>query len=69
MEAYKIKANEDFFTNIIRVLNEGGVWGWPDAAVMFTKHGDKLVGNKIANREAKKIVSEEFFNKHFDILK
>ena len=31
--------------------------------------GDKLVGNEIANREAKKIVSEEFFNKHFELLK
>jgi len=69
MEKYKIEANEEFFTNVIRVLREGGAWGWPDAAVLFTKQGDKLVGNEIANREAKKIVSEEFFNKHFEVLK
>ena len=69
MEKFKIEANEEFFTNVIHVLREGGVWGWPDAAVLFTKRGDKLIGNEIANREAKKIVSEEFFNKHFDVLK
>lgn len=69
MEKFKIEANEEFFTNVIHVLREGGVWGWPDAAVLFTKQGEKLVGNEIANREAKKIVSEEFFNKHFETLK
>ena len=69
MAPHKIKANEEFFTNIFNELREGDVWRWPDAAVLFTKRGDKLVGNTIANREAKKIVSEEFFNKHFEILK
>jgi hypothetical protein len=67
MEPYKIEANERFFDDLLVVLREGGVWGWPAAGVLFTKKDGKLVGDLAANREAEKIVSKKYFNNFFGI--
>lgn len=67
MEPHMIEANEKFFDNLLVVLREGGIWGWPEANVLFTKKDGKLVGDQTANREARKIVSEKYFNKFFGI--
>jgi hypothetical protein len=67
MEQYKIDANERFFDNLLVVLREGGVWGWPDAGVLFTKKDGRLLGDLAANREAEKIVSKKYFKKNFGI--
>ena len=69
MEAYKIKANEEFFNNLIFVLREGGEWRWPDARLIFTKTGGKLTGDPGALQEVRKIVSEKYFKENFEISK
>ena len=37
MEKYKIEANEQFFSQVLRFVKEGGVYGWPAEAEVFTK--------------------------------
>ena len=44
MEAYKIKANEDFFTYLLEILNDGGTWGWPNEKEFFIKKGNTFFG-------------------------
>jgi hypothetical protein len=67
MEPHMIEANEQFFDNLLVVLREGGVWGWPAAGVLFTKKDGRLLGDLAANREAEKIVSKKYFKKNFGI--
>lgn len=69
MEKFKINANEQFFISTIRVLREGGKYGWPATGHTFTKRGEKLLGSAEALAEVKKIVSGNFFQHYFGILK
>lgn len=65
MEQYQIEANEKFFQNVIRTLNDNGIWGWPAEMEMFTKRGDKLVASSVALEKVRGIVSEDFFKNYF----
>lgn len=69
MEKYQIKANEEFFLNMLRVLHEGGTYIWKDQIEIYTKKGDRFVANKNALDKVKQIVSDEFFTKHFTLKK
>lgn len=68
MEAYQIKANEEFFNNVLGVLREGGKWIYPAAGKVFTKSGGKLTGDPAALDNVKEIVSEEYFKKYFGTI-
>lgn len=61
----QIKANEQFFSNTINSLHEGGVYGWPAISEVFTLQGGKLCGTDRGLSHAKHIVSETFFTNHF----
>lgn len=65
MEKYKIQANEQFFRNVIRVLNTGGVWGWPATGEIFVKEQEKLAGSASGLKKVREIVSENFFKEFF----
>lgn len=53
------KINEDFFTNMIKVLKEGGVWIWIDMGFKYTLVKGKLVGeNEKADLALKEILPE-----------
>jgi|LakMenE01Jun11ns_1017448.scaffolds.fasta_scaffold8530971_1 hypothetical protein len=67
MEDYKIKANEQFFSNILNVLTEGGKYMFPKAMQTYTKENNKLVGNVIALSHIKDIVSDKFYNENFKL--
>jgi hypothetical protein len=67
MEDYKIKANEQFFSNILNVLTEGGKYMFPKAMQIYTKENNKLVGNAIALSHIKDIVSDKFYNENFKL--
>lgn len=67
MEKFKIEANEEFFTQVLRFVKEGGVYGWPDAQEVFTKRNGKLVGSAVGINKVREIVSEEFFTKTFEV--
>jgi hypothetical protein len=69
MEAYKIKANEDFCDHLLRVIKDNGKWGWPDQQVIFVIRGGKILGDTEALEKAKTIVSPEYFKNNFGILK
>ena len=66
MEKYKIEANEQFFLQVLRFVKEGGVYGWPAEAEVFTKKNGKLVGSPASINKVRGIVSEEFFTKTFE---
>lgn len=65
MEKYKIEANENFFAQVLRTINEGGVYGWPAETEIFTKKNGKLVGSPSGIHKVRQIVSKEFFNQTF----
>ncbi len=69
MEAYQIKANEEFCDHLLQVIKENGKWGWPDQQVIFTVCGGKFLGEPAALEKAKQIVSADYFKKYFGILK
>ena len=69
MEQFQITANEKFFDNILRVLLEGGKWGWLSEGEALTKKGDQLHGSIAAINKVERIVSPEYFKKHFSIIK
>ncbi len=69
MEAYKIKANEDFCDHLLRVIKNNGTWGWPDQQVVFVIRGGKILGEAAALEKARAIVSPEYFKNNFGILK
>lgn len=69
MEAYQIKANEEFFTYLLKVVKNEGIWGWPDQQEVFTISGGKILGSPAGLEKVRKIVSEKYFQNNFDIKK
>lgn len=69
MEAYQIKANEEFFDYLLKVIKDNGTWGWPDQQVFFTVRGGKFLGDPAALESVNKIVSKKYFEKNFGIKK
>lgn len=67
MDQHQIDANEQFFDNVLRILLEGGKWGWISEGEALTKKGDQLLGSPAALNKVERIVSEKYFKKHFAI--
>jgi hypothetical protein len=68
MEAHKIQANEEFFTYLLKVVKNEGIWGWPDQQETFTISGGKILGSPRGLEKVKEIVSEKYFKNNFGIL-
>ena len=68
MEAYKIKANEEFFSHLLKIVKDKGIWGWPDQQETFTISGGKILGSPAGLEKVKMIVSENYFKNNFGIL-
>lgn len=66
---FQIKQNEQFFRNVINILNEGGSYVFPAAQKTFKKQGDTVVGSQEALDAVKGLVTDDFFNKHFKLEK
>ena len=64
----KIKENEKYFTDVLNMLNEGGVFGWKDLGEVLIKRNGKLECKQKAYNKAKEITSKNFFENNF-ILK
>lgn len=63
---YQIKANEQFFTQMIEVLREDGKWIWKDKPhLVFTKKDGKLRASDEGYQAVAEIVSDEFVKQHF----
>lgn len=67
MEEEQLKENEKFFINILSILNEDGRFAYPAINEIFKKKDDVFYGTENGINEIKKIVSEDFFNKHFKV--
>jgi hypothetical protein len=67
MEAYKIQANEDFFTYLLEILNDGGTWGWPNEGEYFIKKGNTFFGTASGLSKVKKIVTPAYYEAHFKL--
>ena len=68
LPVYQLEANEAFFTSIITLLSEGGVYIWKDQMEIFKKRGNHLSATIQALAKVKPIVSDEFLCKNFRIL-
>ena len=69
MEAYKIKANEEFCDHLLKVVKNHGTWGWPDQQAVFIVRGGKFYAAAKDLDKVQQIVSPEYFKKNFEILK
>ncbi len=65
----KIKANENYFSNVINILGEKGVFLFKDAGVVYQKQNGKLTGTREELDKVKNLVSPEFFDQNFTIKK
>lgn len=65
MEDYQIKANEQFFINVLNLLHEHGVWVWKDKSLLYKKVGNKLTASTEDLEHIQNIVSSDFFSNHF----
>lgn len=66
MHHFEIKENEKFFEQIFKILNEGGIYMWPETLKTFTKKEDKLVAQDIeAYNAVEEIVSRKYLKKRF----
>lgn len=61
----QIKANEQFFTNMIDSIHDYGIWCWKDKNLIYKKVGNKLTANSEDLKFIKEIVSDEYFKNHF----
>jgi hypothetical protein len=62
------KANEKFFDMIIRMLNDGGTYGYPDAGAIFVKQNNKLTTEKTEwLLSVKDLVTEDYYKKTFEL--
>ena len=61
----QIKANEQFFVNMLNSLHEYGVWCWKDKNLLYKKVGNKLTANTEDLRYIQEIVSPNFFEENF----
>jgi hypothetical protein len=67
LEEYQIKQNEQFFRNVINILNEGGSYVFPAAQQTYKKIGDTVVGSQDALDAVKGLVTDQFFNQYFKL--
>lgn len=67
MEAYKIKANEEFFKNMHNLLKNGGVYIFPDAKQVYIKENDVYKTSQDGMDAVSPLVSKEFFDKYFKL--
>jgi len=65
MEKNKLEINEKWLSNIIKTLNEGGVWMWKDAGLIYKKKDGKLTCTEEGQKEMSEIVGKEFLTKNF----
>ena len=66
-EEEKIRANEIYFSNLINILGEGGMFGWKSEGEVLVKRNGKLVCPKKSYHKAMNIVSESFFENNFEL--
>jgi len=66
MEQYKKEANMRFFSNVIAMMNENGVYTYPDIGESFTVKGGKFYGSKRGIAKIKEITPTRF-HKHLVI--
>ena len=62
-----IDANEQFFTNVINMLVDGGKYTWIDEGHIFTSRDGKLECKQEAYNDVSLIVSKEFLEKNFKV--
>jgi hypothetical protein len=62
------RRNEHYFKITLNLMNEGGVYIWPDTGHVFTKKEGKFVGNKQACRSVREIITRDFFENFFSQL-
>ena len=55
--------NEEYFLKVLNTLAEGGVFGWKDLGEVLVKRNRKFQ----AYNKAKEIVTQDFFNKNFEL--
>ena len=65
MEKNKLEINEKWLSNIIKTLNEDGVWIWKDTALLYKKKDGKLTCTEEGYKEMSEIVGTEFLTKNF----
>ena len=65
MDDFKIKANEDFFDQVIANLKEGGVYVFPNAGTAYVQKDGFLWTDDVGINAVRTIVSDEYLKAKF----
>lgn len=63
LEPFMKIANAEFFETVLEVLEEGGLYRWPDTGHSFIKIRGKLVGSKEAIEAIQRITPSSFHDR------
>jgi hypothetical protein len=63
----QMRANENWFTNVLNTLQEGGRYAFPDAMEIYVKRGNKLICTKGGFDAVVGLVRKEYLEKNFKI--
>lgn len=69
LSKFQKKENEAFFSNVLSTAKEGGVFFWISMQEALVRKDNKFQCSEAVLKEAKLIVSEEFFNENFELKK
>jgi hypothetical protein len=65
----QIEANEQFFLKMLKLLNDGGIYVFPEANAVFKKHYGVFYAMNPPNLDSiKDLVSEDFKKQYFRVL-
>jgi hypothetical protein len=67
LSKFQKKENEAFFNNVLSTTKEGGIFFWISMQEALTRKDNKFQCSEAVLKEAKLIVSEEFFEAHFEL--
>ena len=66
---YQIQGNEDYFSRLLKMLKEGGAYGFVVIGEVLVKKGRKFQCSERALGFLKGLVSEQFFENNFELKK
>lgn len=69
LSKFQKKENEAFFHQVLSTTREGGIFFWIPMQEALVRKGNKFECSEAVLKETKLIVSQAFFEEHFELKK